>query len=70
MMIFDSPKKMDFFATEVFKSIKSLSLHFMWSHFSHKSITYDLRKENLLNVPPVKPNKYGPNSSLSWGIMP
>ena len=49
------------------ESVNIFNTYFMWNYFNHKSITYDLRKRNLLNSPPAQSCKYGLNSLLFRG---
>ena len=55
-----------FLVTEVYKSTSYLNSKFMWSFFTHKKIPYNLRKSQVLSLPPAIPTYYGTNSVHFW----
>ena len=64
-----------FLVTEVYKSTFYLNPKFMSSSFTHKEISYNLRKGQLLSLPPASSSYYGTNSvhfrgSLIWNNLP
>ena len=59
----------------VFKSLMQLNPEFMWSYFNENPISYDLRKEINVFLPPVKSFRFGINSihfrgSILWNNLP
>ena len=57
--------------TEVYKSTSYVNPKFMCSFFTHKEISYNLRKGQVLSLPPATSTYYGTNSvhfreSLIW----
>ena len=64
-----------FLVTEVYKSTSYLNPKFMCSFFTHKEIPYNLRKGQVLSLPPARSTYYGTNSvhfrgSLIWNNLP
>ena len=64
-----------FLVTEVYKSTSYLNPKFMCSFFTHKEIPYNLRKGQVLSLPPARSTYYGTNSvhfrgSLIWKNLP
>ena len=64
-----------FLVTEVYKSTSYLNPKFMCSFFTHKEIPYNLRKGQLLSLPPARSTYYGPNlvhfrGSQIWNNLP
>ena len=64
-----------FLVTEVCKSTSYLNPKFMCSFFTHKEIPYNLRKGQLLSLPPARSTYYGTNlvhfrGSLIWNNLP
>ena len=62
-------------ATEVYKSSTKLNPRFMWNFFERNHILYNLRRGDLLLLPPAKSTRYGVNSlafraSLLWNNLP
>ena len=60
---------------EVFKSLNDSYREFMWSYFTFKNITYNIRNGPLLKLPNVKSTCYGINSvhfrsCLLWNGFP
>ena len=53
-----------FLVTEIFQSLKSLYPHFMGNYFKNNFFPYDLRKGNILHLPPAHSTWYGINSVL------
>ena len=49
---------------EVFKSLNNSNPEFMWSYFTFKNITYNIRNRPLLKLPDAKSTYYGINSVL------
>ena len=48
-----------FLMIEIYKSISQLNPQFMWSFFTHKDITYNLRKGPFLGLPKTHSFYYG-----------
>ena len=46
---------------EVFKSLNNFNPEFMWSYFTFKNITYNIRNVPLLKLPNAKSTYYGIN---------
>ena len=46
---------------EVFKSLNNFNRQFMWSYFTFKNITYNIRNVPLLKLPNAKSTYYGIN---------
>ena len=68
-------RRLIFLVTEVYKSTSYLNPKFMCSFFTHKEIPYNLRKGQLLSLPPARSTYYGANSvyfriSLIWNNLP
>ena len=64
-----------FLVTEIHKSTSYLNPKFMCSFFTHKEIPYNLRKGQVLSLPPARSTCYGTNSvhfreSLIWNNLP
>ena len=64
-----------FFLTEFYKSTSYLSPKCMCSFFTHKEVPYNLRKGQVLSLPPARSTCYGTNSvhfrgSLIWNNLP
>ena len=64
-----------YLVTEVYKSTSYLNPKFMCSFFTHKEIPYNLRKGQVLSLPPARSTYYGTNSvhfrgSLIWSNLP
>ena len=64
-----------FLVTEMFKSISQINPEFMWSFFKPKELSYNLRKEPILNLPKTQSTFYGTNAihfrgSLIWNKLP
>ena len=60
---------------EVFKSLNNSNPEFMWSYFTFKNITYNIRNGPLLKLPNAKSTYYGINSfhfraCLLWNALP
>ena len=58
-----------FLVTEVYKSTSYLNPKFMCSFFTHKEIPYNLRKGQVLSLPPARSTYYGTNSVHFWGSL-
>ena len=64
-----------FLVTDVQKSTSYLNPKFMSPFFTHKEIPYNLRKSQVLSLPPARSTYYGTNSvhfrgSLIWNNLP
>ena len=60
---------------EVYKSLAKLIPRFMWNFFERNHTPYNLRRGDLLLLPPAKSIRYGVNSlafrgSLLWNNLP
>lgn len=60
---------------EVFKSVKNLNPKFMQQIFKPKTISYNLRNQDLMTLPPASSQRYGTQSfifrgSLLWNQVP
>ena len=68
-------KQLLYLAIEVYKSLTKLNPGFMWNFFERNHIPYNLRRGDLLLLPPAKSTRYGVNSlafrgSLLWNNLP
>ena len=68
-------KHLRYLAIEVYKSLTKLNPGFMWNFFERNHIPYNLRRGDLLLLPPAKSTRYGVNSlafrgSLLWNNLP
>ena len=64
-----------FLDTEVYKSTSYLNTKFMCSFFTHEEIPYNLRKGQVLSLPPARSIYYGTKSVhfriyLIWNNLP
>ena len=64
-----------YLAIEVYKSLAKLNPGFMWNFFERNHTPYNLRRGDLLLLPPAKSIRYGVNSlafqgSLLWNNLP
>ena len=64
-----------FLVAEVYKSISYLNPKFMCSFITHKEIPYNLRKGQVISLPPARSTYYRTNSlhfrgSLIWNSLP
>ena len=64
-----------FLVTEVYKSTSYLNPKGTGSFFTHKEVSYNLRKGQVLSLPPARSTYYGTNSvhfwaSLIWNNLP
>ena len=62
-------------ATEIYKSLKDLSLEFIKPFFTVKEISYNLCNGHILNLPSARTTYYGTNSILFracqvWNNLP
>ena len=48
---------------EIFKTLKHLSLPYLWDLFTEKQVEYSLRTKNLVMLPQITTQKHGINSS-------
>ena len=62
-------RRLRFLITEVYKSTSDLKPKFMCSFFTHKEISYNLRKGQVLSLPPERSTYYGTNSVHFWGSL-
>ena len=68
-------KHLRYLAIEVYKSLTKLNPGFMWNFFERNHTPYNLRRGDLLLLPPAKSIRYGVNSlafrgSLLWNNLP
>ena len=68
-------KHLRYLAIEVYKSLAKLNPGFMWNFFERNHAPYNLRRGDLLLLPPAKSIRYGVNSlafrgSLLWNNLP
>ena len=68
-------KHLLYLAIEVCKSLAKLNPGFMWNFFERNHTPYNLRRGDLLLLPPAKSIRYGVNSlafrgSLLWNNLP
>ena len=68
-------KQLLYLAIEVYKSLTKLNPGFMWNFFERNHTPYNLRRGDLLLLPPAKSIRYGVNSlafrgSLLWNNLP
>ena len=61
--------------TEIFKGVSKKNPNFMWSYFSSKNVSYNLRKGPSLLLPSAKSTMYETNSvhfkgTLIWNNVP
>ena len=68
-------KHLRYLAIEVYKSLAKLNPGFMWNFFERNHTPYNLRRGDLLLLPPAKSIRYGVNSlafrgSLLWNNLP
>ena len=68
-------RRLIFLVTEVYKSTSYLNPKFMCSFFTHKEIPYNLRKGQVLSLPPARSTYYRTKSvhfrgSLIWNNLP
>ena len=59
-------KHLRYLAIEVYKSLTKLNPGFMWNFFERNHIPYNLRRGDLLLLPPAKSTRYGVNSLAFW----
>ena len=67
-------KHLRYLAIEVYKSLTKLNRGFMWNFFERNHTPYNLRRGDLLLLPPAKYIRYGVNSlafrgSLLWNNL-
>ena len=55
-------KHLKFLVTEFFKSVSKTNPKFMWSYFSSKNLSHNLKKGPSLLLPSAKSTVYGMNS--------
>ena len=68
-------KHLRLLAIEVYKSLMNINPEFMWEFFNKNPIQYNLRKRNIVYLPPARSSSYGVNSlafrgSLLWNSLP
>ena len=64
-----------FLAIEVYKSLTNINLEFMWEFFNKNPVQYNLRKGDIVYLPPARSSRYGINSlafleGLLWNSLP
>ena len=64
-----------FLVTEIYKSISQLNSEFMWAYFTHKDMSFNLRKGPILCLPKTHSIYCGTNAvhfrgSLIWNNLP
>ena len=57
-------KHLHYLATEVYKSVLNLNSQFMWNYFNFSTLSYELRKENKVNLPETRSFRHEINSLL------
>ena len=68
-------KHLRYLAIEVYKSLKMFNPGFIWNFFRKNEVSYNLRRGDLVYLPPAKSTRYGINSlafrgSLLWNNLP
>ena len=68
-------KHFGFLAIEVYKSLMNINPEFMWEFSNTNPVQYNLRKGDIVNLPPVRSSCYGINSQalrgrLLWNSLP
>ena len=68
-------KHFGFLAIEVYKSLMNINPEFMWEFSNTNPVQYNLRKGDIVNLPPVRSSCYGINSlalrgRLLWNSLP
>ena len=58
-----------FLAIEVYKSLMNIFPEFMWEFFSKNQVQYNLRKEDIVYLPPVRSSCYRINSLAFHGNL-
>ena len=58
-----------FLMTEIYKSISQRNPEFMWSYFTHRDMTYNLRKGPILGLPKTHSFYYGTNAVHFRGFL-
>ena len=64
-----------FLAVEIYKSLMNINPEFMWEFFNKNPVQYNLRKGDIVYLPPARSSCYGINSlaflrSLFWNTLP
>ena len=62
-------KHLRYLAIEVYKSVTMLNPGFTWNIFERNHIPYNLRRGDLLLLPPAKSTRYGVNSLAFRGSL-
>ena len=62
-------RRLRFLVTEVYQSTSYLNPKFMSFLFTHKDIPYNLRKGQVLSLPPARSTYYRANSVHFWGSL-
>ena len=62
-------------AIEVYKSLRNINPEFKWEFFNKNPVQHNLRKGDIVYLPPVRSSCYGINSlafrgSLLWNSLP
>ena len=60
---------------EVYESLMNINPEFMWEFFNQNPVQYNLRKGDIVYLPPARSSCYGINSlvfrgSLLWNSLP
>ena len=68
-------KHLRFLAIEVYKSFMVINPEFMWEFFNKYQVQYNLRKGDIVHLPPARSSFYDINSlafreSLLWNSLP
>ena len=68
-------KHLRLLAIEVYKSLMNINPEFMWEFFNKNPLQYNLRKGDIVYLPPARSSCYGINSlvfrgSLLWNSLP
>ena len=73
--VFILQRHLRFLVTEVYKSLSKINPEFMWEFFNKNPVQYNLRKVDIVYLPPARSSCYGINSlalhgSLLWNSLP
>ena len=58
-----------FLVTDIFKNLSKTNPEFMWSYFSYKNLSYNLRRGPALSLPSAKSTVYGTTSVHFKGTL-
>ena len=62
-------KHLRLLAIEVYKSLMNINPEFMWEFFNKNSLQYNLRKGDIVYLPPARSSCYGINSLAFYGSL-